>query len=472
MPPGWIQTATGQKTRPLSFRVFLSHRYKSAEINLYFFDLFSQVGGELQFKVDEGSKRINMTRLERMVRDADAFVGIYPYPDSPESQAAPADLRRSSRYFRLELDLAVRSGKPAIVFYDRRYRAVLPRVPYSYPYDPQEVTGEGGYPTRVVQADAFETFCRTVEAAKAYQFRAPREQLREPAKVGMLLPTGGMPGAYPPEGVAALQELLEDFGFDCVSIKLPSSVGPEFLLRLWQLDWTLVDVSPEAQTGELVALLHGQFMPMMRIKRMKNLDNIRFPASPLERTLFGGFNVGYVEDLLVWDNLTSLIEGVKARLAAIEAEDIYISSAADARTYFLEAGKRKETVFLSYSGDDLALATPFADALRNRFQKVFDYRRQSIPAGASWFDELVQGVATSAIGVPLLSESYPTRAVCMEEARRMVEQSLKGKMQIFPVSLDDTSPPPVLDSIQYVRAAEFRTPDALVEYLVSLLPSA
>ena len=45
----------GGQGQPQSFKVFLSHRYKSAETNLRFFSLFSDAGKEVQFKVDEGS---------------------------------------------------------------------------------------------------------------------------------------------------------------------------------------------------------------------------------------------------------------------------------------------------------------------------------------------------------------------------------------------------------------------------------
>ena len=50
-----------------AFEAFLSHRYASADVNLYFFNIFRQVG-QVQFEVDEGPQTISMTRLARMVR--------------------------------------------------------------------------------------------------------------------------------------------------------------------------------------------------------------------------------------------------------------------------------------------------------------------------------------------------------------------------------------------------------------------
>ena len=81
-----------------------------------------------------------VTRLERMIRGCDAFIGIYPFPGDDVGAPPNADLLRESRYFRLELDLAIRSGKPAIVFFDRRYGHLLysPAITRFYDFDTRE----------------------------------------------------------------------------------------------------------------------------------------------------------------------------------------------------------------------------------------------------------------------------------------------------------------------------------------------
>lgn len=459
---------TAGQSEPQSFKVFLSHRYKSADTNLRFFSLFSDLGAEVQFKVDEGEKRISMTRLERMVRDADAFVGLYPYPEAPEVKPTVAALREKSAYFRLELDLAVRSAKPAIVFYDQRYLAVLPRVPYAVPYDPQELVGGGGWPTRQRMADAFSEFRGTVEAARSYQPRAPRERLRGEAKVGLLLPTSG-PVAYTAEHLHAVQECLEDLGLECVQLELPSVISPEFLLKVWQLDWAVVDVGATGTAEAVLAYLHGQFLPMLRLRRVPQAGA---PAqvSALERILYGSFKVGYPEDIHDWHDLDSLGVALRNAYAAIDREEAYISSADEARRYFTRAEKRKEHVFLSYSGEDRAKVAPIADILEKRFQKVHDYRRDSIPVGTNWYDEIVRQVSTSPLGIPFLSSSYLKKPYCLDEAERMASRHIEGKMTVLPVNLDDAEPPPVLDRIQYLRAARFPEPASLVEQLIARLP--
>src|SRR6516165_6848956 len=152
-------------TRGESFRAFLSHRYRSPEVNEYFFRLFAGLATP-QFEVDKGTIATSVTRLERLVRDADAFIGLYPFP----SDADPTidRLRAESRYFRLELDLADRAGKPAIAFIDRRYGAVLrpPPAMIQVRFRAQTVVpdirmpGEAEFKLRLAE------FCSRVEAAR------------------------------------------------------------------------------------------------------------------------------------------------------------------------------------------------------------------------------------------------------------------------------------------------------------------
>ena len=151
---------------PLTLKAFLSHRYQSPGVNSYFHQLFSEVA-ELQFDVDAAKGATNMTRLERMVRDTDAFVGIYPYDSEGIEQPTRQQLLEASRYFRLELDLAARARTPSIVFVDRRYGPVIGQPPAMFvcQFDHQEVTGRGGSPNRERFRSMFQRFCENVEAS-------------------------------------------------------------------------------------------------------------------------------------------------------------------------------------------------------------------------------------------------------------------------------------------------------------------
>src|SRR4249919_1213087 len=87
--------------------IFLSHRYRSAEVNLFFWHIISRVQN-VAFRVDEGTLFTSTTRLERLIRDADGFVGVYPLPGDPQESWDLAALRHEARYFLLELGIAMR----------------------------------------------------------------------------------------------------------------------------------------------------------------------------------------------------------------------------------------------------------------------------------------------------------------------------------------------------------------------------
>jgi hypothetical protein len=67
-----------QDSSGVAFRSFLSHRYQSPRINECFFPILS-ADADPQFAIDPGTIATSVTRLERLIRDADAFIGIYPF---------------------------------------------------------------------------------------------------------------------------------------------------------------------------------------------------------------------------------------------------------------------------------------------------------------------------------------------------------------------------------------------------------
>ena len=103
----------------MEFKAFLSHRYKSSAVNQYFFDVFSR-SSEVQFEVDAGKLSTCVTRIERMVRECDAFIGIYPLPEPEQGRLSKEWMLQESKYFRLECNIAIRSRVPMLVLYDRR----------------------------------------------------------------------------------------------------------------------------------------------------------------------------------------------------------------------------------------------------------------------------------------------------------------------------------------------------------------
>lgn len=172
------------------FDVFLSHRYNSPEVNLHFYEAISSVSS-VTFRVDRGTIRTSTTRLERMVRDADAFVGIFPIPGDLMAAHDRASLLRVSRYFRLELDMAIRSRKPTAIFYDRRYGSLFGRPAniISYQYDAQDIGRSLRSPARLRLQRTAEGFFGQLAASVQAEAAKPEGDF-ERDLVGVLFPSG------------------------------------------------------------------------------------------------------------------------------------------------------------------------------------------------------------------------------------------------------------------------------------------
>ena len=453
----------------LSFRAFLSHRYKSPEVNLHFFDIFSQVA-EVQFEVDEGSTVMNVTRVERMIRNCDAFIGIYPFPG--DSREATRDaLSKASQYFRLELELAIRSRKPAIIFYDTLYGNLFscPDSIMVRDFDAREILSKGGFPKAEVYRTAFRAFCDTVRAGMAYQVtRAgkPRQA------IGLALPTGS-PGSVYRKVDKAIQQTLNDElnDVDLNIISWPPVLDRKFFDQLHEIDWMVVDLGPDMAATGIPGYLHGRFVPAVRLKHSTK-GKADIGTSPLERTLFGGVEVGYAEDMLVWENKRDLVKGLAQRVRAIKAQGKLISTTEEATNYFQAAARRKEAVFFSYSGVNRVDGAKLSEALNKRFQKVFDYRDgKSIRAGQPWLDEIFDQLSASALGISLLSPGYVESRNCIHEAQQMVAQLDSKKMKFVPVSIGNAEykPPAFLSSIQSLTWLEPKSADDIVQQIIESL---
>jgi hypothetical protein len=124
-----------------------------------------------QFAVDPGTIATSVTRLERLIRDADAFIGIYPFPE--DTDVTVERLKSESRYFRLELDLAERASKPAMVFVDSRFGNVIAPPPQiiQVRFKSDEIAPNVQSPRARNFRGRVDDFCRWVTASLAHQSR-------------------------------------------------------------------------------------------------------------------------------------------------------------------------------------------------------------------------------------------------------------------------------------------------------------
>jgi hypothetical protein len=371
----------------------------------------------------------------------------------------------------LELDLATRARKPIAVFYDERFRAYLDLPPgiHQQPYDAQEVRSRGRAPSERRHQLAFASFGLSVTTAMAHRAQRDALMVRPPAAVGLLLP--GPEGGYDDPTVAHIAHQLADRGYRTERPAWPPRLTAGLVGALRQFDWVVVDVSDTIAGATTLAFLHGHAIPMLRLRHLGS-DSAADPQ--VERALFGGFDVGYCEDLLAWRTQDQLLEELAVRLDRLDEPVRRISTHDEAETYFNRARLRKEQIFVSYASQDSWAATAIAAELRGRFQRVFDYRDggASLPPGSSWMSEVYGRLRDSQIGLSLLSRSYVAKRTCTREAEQMMIRADQENMRVFPLNLDGVEPPDFMATVQFRRFDSTSDVVGLVDDIVAQYDSA
>ena len=451
-----------------AFQAFLSHRYKSPAVNEYFFDILSD-SAEMIFDVDDPDGATNVTRLERMMRACHGFIAIYPFVPDPKLAGAPLrqQRRKAARYFQLEMGLAARARRPALVYADRRFGSDLDLPPTAFfaEFDHEEVTAAAGSPNRDLFRDVFARFVNRVRAGMAYD--ATCTQAWRTDRVGVLLPSES---PYDPAMRDRLCGCISDLIGEPQIIPWPRAIDSSFIGAVHECDWVVTDIASCEAVG-LLGFLEGRFVPLIRLLHVAP-DADRANPSPAEATLYGAFEVGYVKDIVRWSGAEELEREVRARLSRIQQDTRHIVKRDDARAYFREAALRKEAVFISYSGADSARARPIIDSFRQKFQRVFDYKDgESIAAGRPWLDEIFTTLERSSLAILLLSPSYFTSGNCEHEARAAIAQRDGHKLEVLPVRLTEaTDPPAWLKDLQNLRFVDDGDPSIVLKRALALLP--
>lgn len=436
------------------FRVFLSHSYAAGVVNLYFHGLLSEVF-DLQFEVDEGAKQTSVTRLERMIRECDGFVGIYPLSDPSEQLLTPSDLRHKSRYFRLELDLANRSQRPALVYADQRFSGVLRLPPWARVqwYDSREIMAGELNPARQELQAAARAFLAEVEAFKRLRLARPSRQPSR--KFAIVLPGNAPDSVYTPAITELIECMIEERRADGADvIYLPDPRGRRTVSDLETYDVVIADVGMHAMRNGFVGFMHARFLPMVR---MLHHGEKEVDALGVHRCLHADIEAGYDKDLIVWNSADDLRSELKVRLNLLAPSATLITGPAKAQAYFEHALKLKDAVFLSYSGGDASIARQISRELKARFQSVFDYQDGvSLEGGAPWMEQINLNIGRSAIGVQIISQNYLDSPNCRDEAKLMHVQYSAAKMDILriKISKDPINPPGWMIIDQYFHVYE------------------
>ncbi|MFF4227746.1 toll/interleukin-1 receptor domain-containing protein [Streptomyces sp. NPDC001820] len=396
-----------------------------------------------------------------MIREADGFVGIYPLPGGHRELHTLPSLRHKSRYFRLELGMAVRARKRAVIFHDQRLIPALksPTDVHLVAYDAQEINSAANSSLPAKVKFSYRRFLNDVHAFSPSIDTQPTYQKR---RVGLIVSPQNQQSM-----ALSLPEILHEYAWEPMILPWPPRLNLDLITWLRKCDWVVLDL--DATASRLVAAFtHGQFIPTLPIAS----DAITEPQGsdpPDEDTLYGDMETGHRKAIIRWSEPNDLVKSFESHLKVIDEQPRYIGSTDQAAKYFSSAAKRSERVFLSYAAEDAESATDFSHLLNERFQHVFDYRAHgAIKAGEPWMDILLSGLAKAAVGILLVSKSYLASKYCQFEARELHRAAVEGRAKIIPVCLERVELPDFLQSTQY-RALYRHSSRAIVEELLSEL---
>lgn len=456
------------KVMSIVFKAFLSHSYKSYETNKYFFDIFKEIS-EVQFEIDEGSKALNVTRIERMINDSDTFIGIYPYMGESSEVLTKKELLAKSKYFRLELDCCIRSRKPAIIFVDKRFKEILQptRNIFYNTFEMQEVSGTGGFPSIEKHKRAFNNFCEIVN-----QYKKIENLYGEKTKDKVLLYIPKVSDEYQNELLKnGLLDLLSEYGESNIVILDDNLIyNINFLRTLDDVKLAIIDLNC-ANSNIIYTYFHANFIPVIR-----TLYNSNNETNPLFERLSSSIEVGYNKDIIIWSYPDLYLSEMSIKINEIFKSVRRINTHEEASKYFLGARLRKESVFVSYSGSDFDKVETIIKELKLKFQKVFDYKDgKSIQTGKSWITEIFNNITNSNIGIILMSESYVKSGNCMHEAEAMVAKKDMNEIFLLPIKVDELGSeiiPSFLSNLQYTKLNSYKSTSELIEYLITLIDNS
>jgi hypothetical protein len=233
----------------------------------------------------------------------------------------------------------------------------------------------------------------------------------------------------------------------------------------------VVDVGDSLAGGPAIGFLHGHFVPAVRLARSRG----DAAAAPINDALFGAFEVGYPKDVVRWSEPEAMLVALQGRMKTLMLPQQLVDDLASARRYFESASLRKEVVFVSYSGADLALARPIIDALKKKFKTVFNYKDgESIRPGRPWLEEIFGTIGRASGAVALLSPNYMASGNCLHEARQMVARRDEGKLQMLPVRLTTgkLDVPEWLHDTQHARMDQLGDAQDVAKLLEALFPDS
>ncbi len=424
-------------------QAYFSHSYRAEDrnVNLFFWRLFSTQG--FFFTLDPKSNRTFVPHLERMIRLSDCFIAVVTRRLDTVTTIGrvmlpqPQVIWSHSPYIQLENRLAFRSGKPRLIFIENGLDANLFGTSEEVTVFDRDILDKqvDRYSTRVQE------FAECVRDYKRYT-----DRLTPPTrKAGLLIDTERAGVAYTPEVLALLRDALRAGGYITTTISPHITDDQTFIRELADIELLVSEVRRPFVTTTALAFAHARFIPNIRICRLKpgeSRQDIQLPD------FLHGYTVGDIDPIVAWHTLDELALEIVQHVQKFQQTRTLLDSFDAGRRYFLSAGRRRASVFVSnaHSLNDLALE------LIKGFQTVnvqFFHYQATLRIGSAWQHELNRELNSCEIFIALISDEYHTSKWCRYEMEVAFERWKKKQVIILPYLITQSRlPDTIKDYIQ------------------------
>jgi hypothetical protein len=417
---------------------YFSHSYRSEDnrINLYFWEMLSRHG--LYFAIDppaDERRPMDVSYLEWLMAQSACFIAVIPRrEDVPSPFCSP--------YQMFEYCLAVRAGKPRLVFLQSDLDSELLSI------EPNETIR---FRRRKKDLDAFRAQDKKrAEAFAARVRRLANERPPERRPVGIIMDS--LNPVYK-DAIEQVQSVVKDeLGWSCQLID-PFQVDSDYRLlqKMGACEVLVSEVRSPYIPADLYGLIHGQAFPTLRIAHLGSGESkadaslaMRLAAQPLPKRVapadqgawplvLSGYQVdASMEPVLFWNDPQDLARRVVDRLRRIMQPREELDEDAKARQYFLRLGRLEGRVFVSNYHGQNALAARIIKVLRDEEAiRVFHYTDEDRNASKpNWKDDVRREIERCTQFVALIDEGFNDSEWCKWEMEVAVDRYKRGKLEL------------------------------------------
>ena len=420
--------------------VYFSHSYRTEDraLNLFIWILFSE--RNFHFTVDPQDAKprpMDVTFLERMMQRSACFVAAVPNRfrrDSPTSW---------SPYQEFEYGLAIRSGKPRLIFAEEDITL-------------SQLLGQ--------DRDSVVYFTKTPEF-----YRAKHKELGTRVDRFLQQVTITPPGAFLPVGIirGKSEEPLHSKVIDALyadkqkrgaDVELEELIirdhemDSHLLSRFENTSVLIVEIRPEFTPHDVLGLIHGRCFPCIRTCRIAPGEDEEALRSALGLCksetgdadglvglprLYKGFEIDpKMTPVLFWrdEDVGRLAKKIVDIILDLRVREKDLKVVKDATEYFLSLGGK--LVFISNAGGMNSLGDPLADAMRDKSINYFHYTKVerasgSIPTGEPCREYLHKEIMQAELFVALVNPAYWKSLECELEFDAAIRRWDRHELQLL-----------------------------------------